>query len=277
MSEPAEIEMVIDQKIQDAMSQNQNEILQHIDRLMSNRLDSFQRSVHETQRQLSETQLSKIEQMNHESYVFKRKGNEEQFKVNTKIANKMKEAKSLLTDQDNNENTTGAMRSINEGLEILTHRQKLIKLADQSENGWRTVTEYETHSLADDSEDEKRIIRAENKAARKMKTDKKFKTRKTPYSAPQNLRVNQVNQQQSIPVHSPNIPAVNRPGKCYECGLSGQWRSDHYRHGFQTPQEKSDKMSINLIKRLSGITCIENKIDLSFSPVGKLKGSVNYW
>jgi hypothetical protein len=44
--------------------------------------------------------------------------------------------------------------------------KKLVQLADQSENGWRTVTEYETHSLADDSEDEKRTLRAESKAAR---------------------------------------------------------------------------------------------------------------
>ncbi|CAG2191736.1 unnamed protein product [Mytilus edulis] len=152
MSEPAEINMLIDRKIKDAMSQNQNEILQSIDRLMSSRLDTFQRSVHETQRQLSETQMSKIQQMNTENYVFKRKGNEEQFKVNTKIANKMKEARSILTEsQDNNESTEGAMRNICEGLDILNHRQKLIKLADQSENGWRTVTEYETHNLADDS------------------------------------------------------------------------------------------------------------------------------
>ncbi|CAC5406319.1 unnamed protein product [Mytilus coruscus] len=195
MSEPAEINMFIDQKIKDAMSQNQNEILQSIDRLMYSRLDTFQRSVHETQRQLSETQMSKIQQMNPENYVFKRKGNEEQFKFNTKIANNMKEARSLLTETTgNNENTAGAMMNISESLDILIHRQKLIKLADQSENGWRTVTAYETHSLADDSEDEKRIIRAENKASRKMKNDKKFKTRITPYSALQSTRFSSVNQ-----------------------------------------------------------------------------------
>ncbi|XP_076071529.1 uncharacterized protein LOC143042904 [Mytilus galloprovincialis] len=191
MSEPAEINMLIDRKIKDAMSQNQNEMLQSIDRLMSSRLDTFQRSVHETQRQLSETQMSKIQQMNTENYVFKRKGNEEQFKINTKITNKIKEARSILKEsQDNNESTEGAMRNICEGLGWgkaddlnLNHRQKLIKLADQSDNGWRTVTEYETHNLADDSEDEKRIIRAENKASRKMKSHKKFKTRITPYIA----------------------------------------------------------------------------------------------
>ncbi|CAG2200309.1 unnamed protein product [Mytilus edulis] len=51
--------------------------------------------------------------MNTENYVFKRKGNEEQFKVNTKIANNMKEARSILTEsQDNNESTEGAIGNI---------------------------------------------------------------------------------------------------------------------------------------------------------------------
>jgi hypothetical protein len=58
---------------------------------------------------------------------------------------------------DTNEQKLKAVETIGEGLDILQHRQKLVKLADQSENGWRTVTEYETRSLADDSEDEKRI------------------------------------------------------------------------------------------------------------------------
>lgn len=34
--------------------------------------------------------------MNTKNYVFKLKGNEDQFKVNAKIANKMKEVRSLL-------------------------------------------------------------------------------------------------------------------------------------------------------------------------------------
>ncbi|VDH98891.1 Hypothetical predicted protein [Mytilus galloprovincialis] len=112
MSDPAEINMLIDRKIKDAMSQNQNEILQSIDRLMSSRLDTFQRSVHETQRQLSETQMSKIQQMNTENYVFKRKGKEEQFKVNTKIANKMKEARSSNRNAGQQRKYRGAMRNI---------------------------------------------------------------------------------------------------------------------------------------------------------------------
>ena len=118
--------------------------------------------------------------MNSDNYVFKRKGSEEQFKINSKTANKMKEARGFLReDPDTNEQTHKAVKAIGEGLDMLQHRQKLVKLADQSENGWRTVTEYETHSLADDSEDEKRILRAESKAARKMKSDKRGKPNRT--------------------------------------------------------------------------------------------------
>ena len=56
--------------------------------------------------------------------------------------------------------------------ELLRHRQKVIKLADQSEHGWRTVAEYETNPIASDSEDEKRIYRAEARASRKSRFDR---------------------------------------------------------------------------------------------------------
>ncbi|VDI71135.1 Hypothetical predicted protein [Mytilus galloprovincialis] len=109
MSEPVQLDSLIKQRVQEAVSTAQNDIVHHMDRIIKSSFDAFQKSTNEHQRQLSETQLAKIEEeMN-------------------------------------------------------------------SENGWKTVTEYETHSLADDSEDEKRIIRAENKAARKIKNEKRGK------------------------------------------------------------------------------------------------------
>ena len=50
-----------------------------------------------------------------------------------------------------------------EGRQLITHRQKLLKLADRSEYGWSVVDEYED-GLADDSEDKKRIEKAEQAA-----------------------------------------------------------------------------------------------------------------
>ena len=48
-------------------------------------------------------------------------------------------------------------------------RQKLIRMADRSEHGWATVKEHLEDELADDSDDEKRIQKAEFRAGRKLK------------------------------------------------------------------------------------------------------------
>ena len=58
------------------------------------------------------------------------------------------------------------------GKELINHRQKLIRIADEAEMGWKVVQEYDAHPLADDSEDEKRLYRAESRANRKAKAEK---------------------------------------------------------------------------------------------------------
>ncbi len=61
--------------------------------------------------------------------------------------------------------------------EALAHRQKLIHLADRSELVWAVVEEYEADELADDSDDEKKIYRAEMRAERKAKNRKSRRRR----------------------------------------------------------------------------------------------------
>eukprot|EP00731_Ephydatia_muelleri_P024214 Em0016g485a len=56
---------------------------------------------------------------------------------------------------------------------LLLNRQKMIKLADRSELGWSVVEEYKADELADNSEDEKKIVRAEKEAERKALKRKK--------------------------------------------------------------------------------------------------------
>ena len=45
----------------------------------------------------------------------------------------------------------------------------LIKIADRSKNGWKIVEEYESDDLASDSEDERKLKRANEAASRKRK------------------------------------------------------------------------------------------------------------
>ena len=53
----------------------------------------------------------------------------------------------------------------------------LIKLVDKSEFGWATVNEYLSDELASDSDDEKRIYRAERRAERKINKEKHRRVR----------------------------------------------------------------------------------------------------
>ena len=66
---------------------------------------------------------------------------------------------------------------------ILKQRQKVIRIADESEMGWKVVDEYVQSEIASDEEDQKRIHRAEARASRKVKADRgrKTRTRWTPY------------------------------------------------------------------------------------------------
>ena len=75
----------------------------------------------------------------------------------------------------NDEGYEKATQEMEAGETLLINRQKMIKLADRSELGWSIVEEYEADELADNSEDEKRIARAEKEAERKaLKRKKRF-------------------------------------------------------------------------------------------------------
>jgi hypothetical protein len=62
-----------------------------------------------------------------------------------------------------------AQEALQKGKQMLSERQKHILLADKSEFGWSTVHEYRKHELADDSEDEKRILKSESRAKAQRK------------------------------------------------------------------------------------------------------------
>ena len=66
-------------------------------------------------------------------------------------------------------------------------RIKAIKIADKSDYGWGTVSEYLSDELASDTEDEKRLYRSEKRAEKKYKDrqrlrKQKFAKVKTPQS-----------------------------------------------------------------------------------------------
>ena len=108
-------------------------------------------------------------------YQYKKKTHEEQAIFNDKLTEAIKEASTTLKEAADSPAVTRAKAALQEGAALLTERQKLIKIADRSANGWSVVAEYTADELAEDSDDEKQIEKAEKAAKRKAGLKRKKK------------------------------------------------------------------------------------------------------
>ena len=141
-----------------------------MDQLLSS-MQAMQEQMKAMQKGQEETCMRLARQSHKDSYVFKKRGNECQYKANEEVKERLDVAASY---QDRVEAASGrdqldlVKKEIAEGTSFLARRQKLIKLADRSESGWAVVEEYDADVLADDSDDEKKIEKAEKAAERKL-------------------------------------------------------------------------------------------------------------
>ena len=76
-------------------------------------------------------------------------------------------------------NIKSALESLKKGRAVIAERQKLIKIADRSELGWAVVNEYTADELAENSDDEKRMEKAEKAAERKAARKRKAPAEKS--------------------------------------------------------------------------------------------------
>ena len=102
--------------------------------------------------------------MRQESYTCKRKGNQQQLDRAVQVLDKFDEASDALKVKSYKVKT-----ALDSGTEVVSKRIKVIKIADESDFGWSTVNEYVSEELASNSDDEKRMYRAERRAERKTK------------------------------------------------------------------------------------------------------------
>ena len=96
--------------------------------------------------------------------TFQKTGNEKQYEFNEEVQEKLDSADAALAQRP--PAVEKARSLLQEGQKSICIRQKKIRIADRSENGWATVKEYEEDELAENSEDEKRLSRAEARAGR---------------------------------------------------------------------------------------------------------------
>ena len=92
---------------------------------------------------------------------------------------------------------------------------------DKSPYGWKTGLEYKHHDLAEDDEDEKKIYKAEARAAR---TSKRFVAWGSNSQAPSSqLAVSHL--PKAFGRLNPLLLATRSAGICFSCGKPGHWRA----------------------------------------------------
>lgn len=221
--DPAELAREVAQVVQ-------GQLMEQLDVLVVSRLKEFEGNLTSK----SESQFAKMqsELAAGESHKFAKKSCEDQFRFNCKVQSKLLEANHALTTVPaTDEGTAKARQKISEGEDLLMQRQKIIKIADTSEHGWKVVEEYTANPLADDSDDEKRITRAQARAERKAKSSSSRLGKWTssrgrrfaPYAS--TTRFDQPGTSRFYGSTGGDRTGAWKPGTCYACGKAGHWRA----------------------------------------------------
>ena len=200
-----------------------NEQKSDMERNVARQLDLFKEELQgATSSVSSEVKKIKLDK----SITWKNSGNKDQYEHNEKVSDTLTQALWAL----NNDKFEYCKELIGEANELCIKRNKLVKMADASPCGWNTVKNYVSNPLADDSDDEKRINKAENKALKEKKEKQKGKNSKNSFSndvrgfAPFTFSRQPFRGPTPFQFGFPGMPGPRFPIGCFHCG-----KPDHKR------------------------------------------------
>lgn len=165
------------------------------------------------------------------SRTLKYQGNQHQLDHETKVLLGVRTAEACLKEHD----AEGALEELKQVSTIIEKRIKLIRLADRSEHGWKTVNEYLSDDLASDSEDDKKIKKAETEAARKKKAKQENYLKRRaegPTKHQQGTQPGPARFFQPTPSRfgasypeGGHFKRFKNSDRCFSCGREGHWRN----------------------------------------------------
>lgn len=114
--------------IEASVAKSNQDLFEHLSTAFNTSVDPLKRASTEVS-ELQTREIKKLKTAEHK--VFKRKGNEIQYKFNVKVKDIINDTKSFLLSNALDK----AKESLEEGITLIQDRQKLILLADKSEFG----------------------------------------------------------------------------------------------------------------------------------------------
>lgn len=176
------------------------------------------------------------------SYVFWKKGHEEQYQFNAEIKSHFSKAQvetaKIHPSMEKEKSLEVLKNQLQEGIQMIACRQKRIKVADHSEHGWAVVKAYDNDELASNSDDEKQLCKAEKVAEQEISKQKWCSTKGKDVPVYQATVVAQSARGASIsgsitageqasgssssqPMSQWNQNTVRRIGPCFQCAPWG--------------------------------------------------------
>ena len=178
-------------------------------------------------KEVSETVAKKLKE--NEIPDFKRSYNKDQVQHNSKVKQALLAVESSPQAGDINK----AKADLEEFKKIVAKRQKLFRLADREDDGWEVARCYLSDNLAEDSDDEKRILRSKRQASANRKKAKDSNSRRfnTRYDRDLSARRDRhfVRYPRPDSVHNVNRNfqkvnfSNNFRGSCFLCGDKGHF------------------------------------------------------
>ena len=234
--------MSIDETVRDGVSVSAGQFAQLMEAItasqtrMDERFAEFRTEVRQGQEDAAAKALKRARY--EKLYEFKRKRNEEQVSYNAKLDETVAEVEAELAEAGTSAAPAlqRAMDAVKQSRRLIAERQKLLKIADRSEYGLGVVAEYTTDEVAEGSNDEKRLERAEKAAEQKAAKRRKKRAGSTSGrpcgqpcpSAPVAMAAPTASLQcQATTTRHPGTataPMQRAVGPCFACGEMGHLR-----------------------------------------------------
>ena len=213
--------------VESSIDKKNESLLASVKSLLDTSLTNLKRSHADT----ADSHLKEIKKLKFDvPHRFKKKGNEDQYMFNLKVADAFEEAKEACSSQQLDK----VHAFLEQGEKLVSERQKHILLADKSDFGWSLIKEYKRNDLAEDSDDEKKIIRAEARARFQAKQNlTRNKTRLssfrrepstlTPVAATSSSQL--YSNVSARPIPTIQTRMQTKPGSYFACNKPGHWKA----------------------------------------------------